>query len=415
MKMETENTNWASPAVTTAEPGKPAKASRKWRLLLVPAGAILVLIGWQSSHGKPTPIPEAEATVTVPVAKVARENLTRNRTFEAEFRPYQTVDLHANVAGFVQSINVDIGDRVHAGDVLAVLSIPELKEDVERAAATELRDEKKVLQATAAHDDAHLTRTRLASIDQAKPHLVAKQDLDTALAKDLAAEAALAAAEQDVQVSRAEINKLEAIRDYCKITAPFSGVITKRYADEGALIQGGVSPSGAAMPLVRLAQNEKLRLDFPISVSYVQYIKVGDPVEIRILGTGQTITGKISRFTRDVDMATRTMETEVDVANPDLAITPGVYAEVSLRVEDRKNTLAVPASALSSLKSPTAMVLTADNKVEERPLKLGLATADKFEVLSGLNENDLVIVGSRANVRPGQKVEPKLMETGGLP
>jgi RND family efflux transporter MFP subunit len=400
----------------TPGPGRTRNVA-KWKFILPCAiiGVIGIILSMrQSSHGMTQVNAGMDDSVAVSVVKVVRDNLVRKETFEAEFRPYQAIDLHANVAGFVQSIKVDIGDQVRAGDLLATLKIPELNEDIDRAVAMEARNEKKVNEAAAAYEDAHLSSGRLLTVNEHRPHLIAKQDLDTAGAKDRAAEAALAAAKQDVEVSRVEVNKLRAILEDCKITAPFSGVITKRYADEGALIQGGVSPSGAAMPLVRLSQNDRLRLDFPVSVSYVHYIKVGDPVDIKIVATGQTMTGKISRFTRDVEMATRTMETEVDVPNSDLSLTPGIYAEVSLKMERRDGVLAIPEQALPNLKTPTAFVVNTEGKIEERPLTIGLATPDKFEVLSGLKENELVMVGGREQVKPGQKVEPKLMETNGL-
>jgi multidrug efflux pump subunit AcrA (membrane-fusion protein) len=150
-------------------------------------------------------------------------------------------------------------------------------------------------------------------------------------------------------------------------------------------------------------------------VSFVHDIKLGDPIVIRIVATGQTIHGKISRFTRDVEMATRTMETEVDVPNADLSLTPGIYAEASLELERHPNVLVIPADALADLKSPLAFVVNSQNQIEERTLTLGLTTPDKFEIVSGLKENDLVMIGNRSQVKPGQKVEPKLMAAGSLP
>jgi RND family efflux transporter MFP subunit len=403
-------------------PAPPASGGRKgwarvlnWKIIALLGVGALVLIALQSTRGTSRPASVSDNIITVPVVKVGRGDLVRTEAFDAEFRPYQVIDLHAEVAGFVQDIRVDIGDRVQKGDLLATLQIPELAEDTERAVAAQMRDEKMVDQASAAYEDAHLTWNRLATIDRNKPHLVAQQELDTARAKDSAAEAGLAAAKQNVMVAEAELHKLKAILNDCKIVAPFSGVITKRYADVGALVQGGVSPSGAAMPLVRLSENDRLRLDFPVSVSYVHYIKAGDPVEIRIAATGQVLHGKISRFTHNVDMATRTMESEVDVPNADLSLTPGIYAEVSMELERRPNVLMVPIDVLSNLKSPTVFVVNGENQIEERPLTLGLTTPDKFEVVSGLKENDLVMIGNRAKVKPGQKVEPKLMEAGSPP
>jgi RND family efflux transporter MFP subunit len=189
-------------------------------------------------------------------------------------------------------------------------------------------------------------------------------------------------------------------------------VITKRFADEGSLVQGGVTPSSTAMPLVRLSQNDRLRLDFPVSVSYVQRIKVGDPVEIRIPSLGRTITGAVSRFARKVDADTRKMWAEVDVPNDDLSLTPGIYADAVMKLDHREKVLTIPAEAVSNRKAATVFVLNQRNEIEERPVTLGLETASKLEVLAGLAENDLVMIGSRAEVKPGQKVEPKLMEIG---
>ena len=367
---------------------------------------------WKSFRGNANPAADSANPVTVAVAQVTRADLAQEQPFEAEFRPYQEIDLHAKVAGFVQKINVDIGDRVQEGELLATLEIPELNEDIEKAEAAELRSEKEVGRAAATYEDAHLAFTRLSAVNQSKPNLVAQQDLDTAQTRDNAAEATLAVAKQEVAVSKAEVSKLKKMLDYCKITAPFSGVVTRRYADEGSLVQGGVSPNATAMPLIRLSQNDRLRLDFPVSVSYVERIKLGDPVEIRIQSMNKTLSGKISRFTRKVNTETRTMEAEVDVPNPDLSLTPGIYAIATLTLDRREKVLTVPAEALANHKSPTVFVLNKDGEIEERPVTLGLETADKIEIVSGLNENDLVMVGSRVLVKPGQKVQSKLVEMG---
>jgi len=165
---------------------------------------------------------------------------------------------------------------------------------------------------------------------------------------------------------------------------------------------------------VRLSQNDRLRLDFPVSVSYVQRIKMGEPVEIRIQSLDKTISGTICRFTRKVDTETRKMEAEVDVPNPDLSLTPGIYAVATLKLDRREKVLTIPVEAVANPKAPTVFVLGKENTIEERPVTLGLETPERLEVLAGLKENELVMIGSRALVKPGQKVEPKLMEMGSV-
>ena len=391
---------------------RPLLKRLNWKIWAVACFLAIAFVTIGFMRGNATPTSAAGNLPTVAVVKVTRQDLSQEQTFDAEFRPYQEIDLHAKVAGFVKTINVDIGDRVAQGALLATLEIPELNEDLEKANAQELRDEKEIARAAAAYDDVHLAYTRLAAINQTHSNLVAQQEIDTARTRDDAAAAALATAKQQVAVSKAEVDKLNAMQDYCKITAPFAGVITKRYADEGTLVQGGVSPSGSAMPLVRLSQNDRLRLDFPVSVSYVARVKVGDPVEIRVRAMDRTIAGKICRIARKVDTDTRTMEAEVDVPNSDLSLTPGVYAEAAVTLDRREHVLTVPVEAVSNPASPTVFVLNPANELEERPVTLGLETPEKIEIVAGLKENDLVMIGSRALVKPGEKVETKISEMG---
>jgi RND family efflux transporter MFP subunit len=345
----------------------------------------------------------------VAVTPVTRGNLAQELVCDAELRPYEEIDLHAKVAGFLQNINVDIGDRVKAGQVLATIEVPELQDDISAAKANYNRSEKEVDRAQAAEDDAHLIYTRLQAVDKVQPNLVAEQDLDAARDKDRAAASALAAAQAQVGVAQAQLNKLQTILKYSQITAPFAGVITKRFADPGALIQAGISSSTQTLPLVRLSQNSRLRLDIPVSVSYVSRIHVGDPVEIRVDSLNDVINGTIARSTLNVETATRTMEVEVDVPNPDLRLIPGMYASAVLRLDHRENTLMIPVEAVSRQKDCTVLVVNPEHRIEERTVKLGLETPRKVEVLSGLKENEMVMIGSRAQVKAGQIVEPKLM------
>jgi RND family efflux transporter MFP subunit len=233
--------------------------------------------------------------------------------------------------------------------------------------------------------------------------LIAQQDLDSAEARDAAAAGALAAA-------KADVDKYRSLNDYTRITAPFTGVITKRYADPGALIQAGTASNTQAMPLVRLSENRRLRLDFPVSVDYVPSIRDDSSVTVRVdsLG-GRTFVGKIARFTHRIDESTRTMMTEVEVANDSLDLVPGMYATVTLKIDERRGALAVPVEAVPS-GATTVFVVNSSQHLEERRIKLGLETATQYEVLEGLGEGDRVVIGNSAQLRAGQQVEAKLME-----
>ena len=385
------------------------------------------LFGGACSRGKQV---EAQSTktldaITVAVAKATIENLSRGMILTAEFRPYQEVDLMAKVAGYVKKINVDVGDRVKEGQVLAILEIPEMADDraraqagVDRSQAEVARAKDQVQQAQSAHEIAHLSYTRLAEVSKQRPGLVAQQEIDDAHSKDLVAEAQvsgarsnLAAAEEQVHVNSAELQKVKTLFDYTSVTAPFAGVITKRYADTGSMIQAGTASSSQAMPLVRLSQNSLLRLILPVPESAVPTVHIGQQVEGRVKTLNRGFFGRVTRFAEKVSLATRTMDTEVDVPNPSLILIPGMYAEVNLTLDSRAHVVVVPVPAIdvgSDESSGQVVVVTPENHIEIRKVKLGLQTATKVEILSGIQDGDMVVIGNRAGLQSGQQVQPKV-------
>jgi RND family efflux transporter MFP subunit len=370
-----------------------------WRIVGIVLLAVASIAVWRAItvHTKPQVTPAVQAR-SVAVARVTREDLYNEVTIPAEFRPYLKVELHAKVSGYVDQINVDIGDQVKAGQLLARLEVPELRDELARAKAAEQRAE-------ADYKDAHLVYNRLLAVDKAHPNLVAQQELDAAEAKDNTTEAAIAGA-------KAEVQRQQTLLAYTQITAPFDGVITHRYADPGSLIQAGTASDTQSMPLVCLSDNYRLRLDFPVSVAYVKDLQLGDQVEVRVESQkGKPFTGSISRSTQKVNEDTRTMIMEIDVPNPKLELVPGMYATVVFKVERRRLALAVPTEAISTGKKTSVYVVNSEQEIEERPVTLGLETPGKYEVVAGLKEGDLVMIGSRSQVKPGQKVEVKLIES----
>jgi RND family efflux transporter MFP subunit len=372
---------------------------------------LAIVVGSIVLHGRgarATAAEEAPGSADItPVAavKVARHDLSLHQSFEAEFRPFQEIEIYAKVSGFLQAINVDVGDRVQAGQCLATIEVPELNDDLAHALATLKRSEQEVKRAQSDYDEAHVTLTRLTSADKAQPNLIAQQDIDLVRSKDSMAEAGLAGAKDQVAVAEADVKKLKTMLAYCKITAPFSGVITRRSVDPGALVHGTTSTS----PMMRLSQNDKLRLVFPVSVSYVPLIKEGDSIEVHLPSVQTNFVAKISRFTRKIDTATRTMEVEADVPNADLSLVPGMYASVSVTTERHNQALAVPIEAVSRQKSATVYLINSKGEIEERTITTGLETAGEVEVITGLNEGDMVMIGSHAQVVVGQKVSPKVL------
>uniref|UniRef100_Q01PE3 Efflux transporter, RND family, MFP subunit n=1 Tax=Solibacter usitatus (strain Ellin6076) TaxID=234267 RepID=Q01PE3_SOLUE len=379
----------------------------------------------QASDTKPADVP------TVAVAKAATEDLSHGLVLTAEFKPFQEVDVMAKVAGFIKVISVDVGDRVQKGQLLATLEIPEMADDLKRADAATVRAKAEVTRAQdeqrraeSAHDMAHLSFQRLSAVAQKKPGLVAQQDIDEAHSRDLVAEAqlagaksALAAAQEQVNVNNADTQKVKTLMEYTRVTAPFAGVITRRYADTGSMIQAGTASQTQAMPVVKLSENSKLRLILPVPESAVPTVHIGQKVEVRVPSLNRSFPGTVARFSDKVSMATRTMDTEVDVLNPSLVLVPGMYAEVNLTLASHNKVLAIPVMAVDldtaearSGAAPTGQVLivTPNNRVEKRKVTLGIESSNSVEVQSGLNEGDSVVLSGRASLQAGQEVRPKV-------
>ena len=351
----------------------------------------------------------AKPAQTVAAVAVAKGDVWREVAFDAELRPYQEVELHARATGYLDKMMVDAGDAVKEGQLIAALDVPELKFDLQNAQATQRRAAAEVQRVKAAYDEAHLELTRLQAADKAQPNLIAGQDMDSARLKDASAKASLDVATEESNVTASSVKKFQTMLDYTQIEAPFAGVITRRYSDVGSLIQAGTS--SGSQPLVRLSQTDKLRVAFPVSVSYVAAVKEGDEAEVRIPALGQSFKGKISRISQKVETATRTMEAQVDLPNPGGKLIAGVYATVVLKMDRKSSALVLRVEAVAREKSgSTVFLITADKKLESRAVTVGTESPTRLEIASGLAEGDLVMVGSRAQFSAGQAVEPKIVE-----
>ena len=367
--------------------------------------------------------PRAAEIPSAAVALVRLGDLSNSLTLAGQFQPYQEIDVHAKVSGYVQHIYVDIGDRVTAGQTLAVLEIPELdaqlkgtQAELQHSKDEVVRAENEVVRAESDHSALHAAYTRLQQAAAARPGLIAEQELDDSRAKDLAsqaqidaARAALSAARQQTAVADADRMRVGALAAYATVTAPLNGVITWRYADTGALIQAGTASNTQSMPLVKLAQSDVLRLRLPVPESAVPYIHAGATVHVHVAAVNRTFAGKVVRFTRSVSLDTRTMETEIDVENKDLSLTPGMYADTTLELQHAENVLSVPVQAvLQSANGQYVLVVDNQDRVERRSVNVGEQTSDRAQILRGVSERERVIVGGQANYQVGEQVKPKL-------
>src|SRR5580698_5416560 len=350
------------------------------------------------------------ASVSVGVVKVIRKSVGRTLSLSSELVPFQEIDVYAKEAGFVKELNVDYGSRVQKDQVLATLEIPELqlqvKEDdaaVKNASDQIPHAQEELNRMDAQHNVLQLQYERLDKVAKSKPGLVAQQEVDDSQGKALASAAQVEAAKSNLQsaesilaAAQAKRERDQALFDYSKITAPFDGVVTQRYANLGALMQAGTSSSTQAMPLVRLSEDDVFRLVIPVPESYVRYIRIGDPVQVRVTSLDKVVTGTVKRFSADVAVETRTMHTEVEVLNPSHVLLPGLYAEATLTLEHKDAALSLPLQAVTQANGKaTVFFVDADNTLQERTVGTGLQTANDIEITSGLNPGDRVVISDR--------------------
>ena len=361
------------------------------------------------------------------VVKVARGNIADNLEIASEFQPFQEVDVYAKVSGYIKKLDVDYGTHVKQGQVLATLEIPELQQQLQQDEASVRRSDQELTRARedlnraqSAYNVAHLTYTRLADVQKSRPELISQEEIDVARGKDLEADAdmsaqkaALAAAEEALLAAKAALGKDQAMFDYARMTAPFDGVVTQIYAFTGALLPAGTaSTSKGDSALCRLSQNDLLRLVIPVPERAVSNIQIGESVAVNVSGMDRTFEGKIIRFSDQIDTATRTMHTEVDVPNPKYQLVPGMYASVKIPLHAAAKVLTVPVQAFQAEGEGKGNVLVVGpgNKIERREVEVGLQSANDVEITSGLQENETVIFGSLGQYRPGQIVAPKVVE-----
>lgn len=402
------------------------RGRRSKRLLpyVLTATLAAVAIGASSCSGNEGERVQAKGpAITVGVVKVAKKSLGRDVTLSSELVPFQEIDVYAKESGYVKKLVVDYGSHVKAGQVMAILEIPELEaqlqEDqaqIKNAANQVSRAQHELSRYQAQYKSVHLQYTRLNKVFESQPGIVAQQEVDDAQGKDLAASsqvdasrAALDAAQSQLGVAKAKLAHDQSLFDYSRITAPFSGIVTERYANLGTLVQAG--PNSQAAPIVKLSEDDLFRLVIPVPESYVRYIHIGDAVDVRVPSLNKTFPGKVARFSVDVKEATRTMHTEVDVRNRDRILMPGLFAEADVALEHRDDIPTVPLQAVNHEGNKTTVfVVGRNNEIEDRPIMLGLQTANDAEVVSGLTEGEKIVVSDRSGLKAGEAVLPQVVQ-----
>lgn len=333
------------------------------------------------NQAKSTSLVENQKIQRVEVVKPGKRKFTGEITITGTAEPNQQVELHAMESGYVKKILKDIGETVRKGEVIAILDNPELYRELEKVKA-------RLHAKQSAYD-------RLKGIFEKTPALTTTQSVEEAEADYLAAKS-----EYDAVTDRIS---------FLKIKAPFSGIITERFVDDGALVQNGIS-SSSAKPLVRVQEINPVRVSVPLPESDLASVKKGTEVDVYFPELpGKSFKAKISRTASSLDPASKTMKVEIDIPNPDGMIKPGMYAKAKFTTGGREETLSLPVHALISHKDAYFVLMVQDKQVKQVPLRKGLANKDWFEVLDAdISQESLIIIEGKGLVKPGQFVEPVL-------
>ena len=317
--------------------------------------------------------------MSVQTIRPKRGEIVHKVTLPGNVMAYQEATLYAKVAGYLKTINVDKGDSVKEGELLAEIEAPEMLADL--------------IKAKAEAEAAQLDYKRVTDAQKKASDLVVPQTVDAAKAKS--------------GVAVAGLQRIETLLSYAKITAPFSGVITKRWVDPGALIPAATSSSTSkSAAVVTLMDFSTVRIDVAIPDTEAPFIKKDLPVKVTVNELpGRTFQGTITRFSYALDESTKTMATEIEISNPDLALRPGMWAAVEIELQKKENALLIPAEALVIQKNKNSVFVVRDKKALKVALTTGFDDGVNVEILKGCGLNDAVIVAGKQSVTDGQKVQ----------
>jgi membrane fusion protein, multidrug efflux system len=369
------------------------------------AGLSLGMIGCGAGS---TPARQQAAAVVpiIDVVRVVQQPVDVTLSMPGQLDPYESVAVYPKVTGFVKAIHVDRGSRVRAGEVLAELEAPEFL--AQRAEAqSKLQTAEAQLAVARSKADANASTYERLRAASRTPGVVAGNDLVLAEKGVEADQGQVAAAQQTVEAARQAVRSVSDVEGYLRVSAPFDGVVTERNVSPGALVGPGSGP-GASMPMVRLQQDEKLRLVVPVPEAYVAGVREGGLVAFAVPAyPGRTFTGAIARIAHAVDVRTRTMAVEIDVSNQDRRLAPGTFCQIQWRIQRPEPSLFVPNLSLAATTDRTFVVRIRNGKSEWVDVKTGLAAGPLVEVFGDLRPGELVAARGTDEIRPGTEVRSR--------
>jgi membrane fusion protein (multidrug efflux system) len=373
---------------------------------LIAVALLLGTVACGSGSAMPAANASTPAPITVDVVRVVERPLNVQLSLPAELTPYLSVAIYPRVTGFVQTVRVDRGSRVRAGELMGTLEAPELLAQRSEA-QSKLQEAAAQLAAARSKADADRSTYDKLKAASATPGVVAGNDVLIAEKTAEASQNQVAAGQQSVEAARQAVNALRDLEGYLRVTAPFDGVVTERNIHPGALV-GPASGSSAPVPMLRLVQNSRLRLVVPVPEAYTAEINTGTEIPFAVAAyPGQTWNGTVARIAQAVDVNTRTMAVELDVTNEDGRLATGTFCQVGWPVRRSAPSLFVPSGSVASTTARTFVVRIRNGKTEWVDVKTGLTSGPLVEVFGDLRAGDEIASRGTDELGPGTEVRAR--------
>jgi RND family efflux transporter MFP subunit len=392
------------------EGNAPPSRSLKRNVRLVGFGALIVvaaLVGfgaWGHAQRRMAALDTLKQQENeVPAVRVSRVGSTaapRTLDLPGSTEAFDWATVYARATGYISTRNVDIGSKVHAGDVLAVIAAPDLDQQLVQARAQLTQLEAAVVQARANMDLAQVTNQRTQVLVVQGWQTKQQGDVDRLTYQ--AQNAALQVADANVKAGQAQVSRLEELTGFEKVVAPFDGIITQRHVDVGSLVTADVS---SGTQLFDIAHSDVLRIQIFVPQDAVFGLKDGAMAEVRVPELpGRVFHGTVARNANALQAGTRTRLTEVDVENSDGTLFPGLYCTVRLFIQRLQPVISIPSQAVIFNKNGLSAAVYEDGRVEMRHLDVLVDNGAELEVRAGLNPNDEVILNPPLNIAEGMRV-----------
>jgi len=422
---------------------------RRHRVPVVLVGlavVIAVLVGYRIKKQQAAAVPRRQLEIVVGVVKPLVKDLDVKLAYTADVLPLQQVSVFAKVNGYIKRLGADLGDFVKEGQILVEIDAPELSAAVEGARATVSQAESnlKVTESNLAsahaaviNQEANLVRARAVARNDTRNAdryedlhgrgLIAAMDRDNARTNAESSQAALRGAEAQLDVAKTQVetarsqvalakSNVDGARasmkisqtnlDNTKITAPFAGYISQRNLHPGASVNSQAAGTSSSSIGILVLQDLKIvRVQVEVQERDISRVKIGSTATVFVDAyPGRVFEAKATRIVHALDPRTRTLGVEMEIANPDQALKPGMYARVELVIDHHPKAVLIENEAIRN-EGDNAVVFTVTNGVVgRRPITVGVTQGTLVEVLKGLTGNEQVIVEGKELVRDGQKV-----------